>query len=137
MREAPNFIQTPSDLQNLFAMAVNGELEKAEVAVLVRSLWNRQFHNTRIVSVDGVKVVTRYFPEVKENDTTRDGITIKGVKHIESEEEENQFEETHITLSKAPTDKEVLSVFMEQNFLSENDFDVERVKTILEVLDNA
>jgi hypothetical protein len=140
MRGIPNFIQTRDDLRNLFNKAKAGELDTSEVAELVRTLLARQYHTVRIVSVDGAKVTTRYFPECQKGASTACGLSVKSVAHVEDSESEGDsvsYSETIITLSKAPADDVMLSVFMEENFLTRNSFDIDEIIEILEVLENA
>jgi len=133
MRGIPRKIQTRADLQNLFAMARSGELdskEKAEAAERCNELLATQFHSVPILSAEGANIKVRYFPECKQGDATSEGASIKSVKHIEDKDSEDvgvQFSETHITLTKAPADKEVLSILMADNFLTQNNFDVAEI----------
>ena len=133
MRGIPRKIQTPADLQNLFAMARSGALNRAEKALAVErcnELLATQYHSVPILSAEGASIIVRYFPECKQGDATAEGSTIKSVKHIEDRDSEDmgaQFSETHITLSRAPADKVVLSILMVDNFLTQNNFDVAEI----------
>ena len=142
MRGLPAIIQTREDLQNLFALARQGDIDIAKLAEKTRSLLALQYHSVPIVSVDGAKVITRYFPEVSKGDSTEGGLTVKGVNHIESDEspdsETTQYETTEITLSKAPTEgAATLSIYKAENHLVQNGFDIAEINYILGVLDNA
>jgi len=137
MRGIPKNIQTRADLQNLFAMAQNGELEKSALLMRCLDLLAKQYHSVPILSVEGATITTYYFPECKKGDTTAEGLTVKEVKHIEDKENDEegvQYAETHITLSKAPTDKTVLSVFMADNAFQKK-FDVAEINYIQGVLE--
>jgi hypothetical protein len=80
-----------------------------------------------------------YFAECEPGATTEDGLTVKKVEHIESEDPDGgmQFSETKITLSKAPSDTSVFSLYMPDNFLTRNGFDLEEINYILGVLEDA
>jgi len=121
-------------------MAQAGELSKTQVAERCNDLLAKQYHSVPILSVEGAIITTYYFPECKKGDTTEDGLTVKDVKHIKDEEYEGegvQYSVTQITLSKTPTNKEVLSVFMADNFLAHNNFDIDEINYIRGVLANA
>jgi len=140
MRGIPRRIQTRADLQNLFAMVQATELDGAELLPKVRMLLSTQYHVVPVLSTDGADIVTHYFPEAKQNGVTEDGLTIKKVKHIEDTEHEGegiQYKETQITLSKAPENTQFIAVYMEDNFLTQNGFDIKEIEYILGVLDNA
>ena len=139
MRGLPKSIKTKEDLQNLFKLAQEGydRFEKDELIALIKSLLRRQYHSTPILSVDGKVVTTLFFPEVKEGSVTEDGINVTGVVHVEDAEADGeglQFSQTQITLSKAPTDTAVLSVYMEDNYLTRNGFEIAEINYILGVL---
>jgi len=137
MRGIPRIIQTPTDLQNLFAMAQNGELDKKSLASRCNDLLAKQYHTVPILSADGAKITTYYFPECKVNTTTSEGLTVKSVKHIEDPEPEGegvQYSQTEITLSKAPADKATLSILLDDNFLKHNKFDLDELNYIRGVL---
>jgi hypothetical protein len=116
---------------------MTAELGREEVLALVTSLYNRQYHSVPILRVEGAKVITFYFPEVVKDDITEEELAVKSVEHIEDPEYEGegkQYSESHITLSKAPINKTVLSVYMEDNYLTQNEFDLDELKYIMGVL---
>jgi hypothetical protein len=146
MQGIPAHIQTREDVQNLFALAQQGEIEKAPLAEKIESLLAMQYYQTPILSIDGETVTTRYFPEVAVGATTEDGLTVEDVQHIEPPQDEAADEqgggaegmgytETKITLSAAPADgATMLSIYKDDNFLTENGFDVAEINYILGVL---
>lgn len=139
MRGIPKAIKTRSDLQNLFALANEGAagVEKAALAQRIRVLLATQYHRVPVKSVSAKIVTTNYFPEAKKNGTTEDGLTISKVEHIADPDDAGQFAETQITLSAAPAAADVISVYMENNFIADNGFDIAQMNYMLGVLDNA
>jgi len=144
MRGIPQILQTRLDMTNLVGMAQRGELDKTEIAELeelIRSLLGKQYRTVPIILADRAVVTTRYFPEVKEGDVTADGLTVKSVSHTENPEQEEsegtQYSETVVTLSKAPNDRETLSIFNQDNWLKQNGFEIDEINFILGVLKNA
>ena len=139
MRGMPKIIQTRADLQNLFALAQAGEagVGKAALAERIRGLLAMQYHRVPILSTENKTVTTMYFPEAQEGGTTEEGLTLTTVTHTNDPESTGQFSETVITLSKSPSDKKTLSLFMEDNFLTRHDFDLAEMNYMLGVLENA
>jgi len=121
-------------------MVQAAELNGAELLPKVRMLLDTQYHVVPIISANGADIVTYYFPEAKQNGETACGLTLKKVKHIEDTEHEGQgtqYKETHITLSKAPENTQLIGVYMEDNYLTQHGFDLKEIEYILGVLDNA
>lgn len=142
MRGIPKAIKTRADLQNLLALAQENKagVERAALAQRVRELFAKQYHKVPILSVSGKIVTTNYFPEALKNGTTEDGLTITKVEHIEDTEaegESTQYAETRITLSAVPDNTDTLSVYMEDNYITQNGFDLAEMNFILGVLENA
>jgi len=140
MRGVPRSIQTFADVQNLFTMARDGKLDKATVVSRFRTLLARQYHSVPILSIDGAQVKTRYFPECVKGGMTACGLSVKAVTHNEDPESEGEnvsYNETVVTLSKAPADSQVLSIFLEENYLARNGFNIAKINEYLEVLENA
>lgn len=140
MKGIPKKIQTRKDLQNLFGLAQEGTagVEKAELAERIRELLATQYRRVPILSASAAVVTTMYFPEAVKNAPTENGETIKNVVHIEDPDAESgstQYSNTEITLSKAPKDNKVISVYMEDNFLTQNDFDIPEINYMLGVLE--
>jgi len=137
MKGFPKFIQTPADLDNLFDMTKSGELSGAVLTSQINDLLRKQYHSVPILEASGTKITTHYFPECTESAVTDDGLTVNSVKHIEDKEHDGQgvqYSETQITLSKAPEETTVLSIFMPENFLTQNGFDMSAINYILGVL---
>jgi len=136
MRGIPKIIQTPADLHNLHVMAKTGKLtnaEKNEVVERCNALLAEQYHRVPILSVKGTEVKTNYFPECTKGAVTTEGLTVSKIEHIEDIYHDGpgkMFSESIITLSKAPTDKTVLSIIMEDNFLTQNNFKLEEINFI-------
>ena len=130
MKGIPKFIKTRSDLNNLFSLVQTGRVEKAELAEKINGLLELQYHHVPVMAVNGKTVTTRYFHEVNVGDTTKDGHIVKAIDHVQTPKSEDEgadagisYEATKITLSNAPTDDAVLSIFKLDNYLTEKEFD--------------
>jgi len=139
MRGVPSTIQTHDDVRNLFTMARDGGLDKEEVVILFRTLLARQYRSVPVIDSDGVKVTTFYFPECQKGSVTACGLTVKSVTHVEEEDPQSEnvsYALSQFTLSKALEPGQMLSIYMEDNFLNRNDFNIEEINEYLEVLTN-
>lgn len=138
MKGIPAFIKTREDLQNLFALAQEGKENKSELAEKIRELLSLQHHRVPILSTSGKTVTTRYFPEVNVGDETDAGVKVTAVKHVEAEEQEGEgttYESTVITFAAAPGADKLLSIYLPDNYLTQNDFDLAEINYILGVLE--
>ncbi len=141
MKGIPAYIQTREDLQNLFALAQQGEIDKEALTEKINGLLSLQYRHTPILTISGNTVTTRYLYEVAVGDTTIEGLNVTAVQHIEQQEEDGadssvvSYSETQITLSEAlEPGAAVLSLYAPANFLTENSFDIAEIKYILGVL---
>jgi len=141
MRGMPKYIKTPADLDNLFALAQTGEIDKAELAEKINALLSLQYYQIPILSTNGNAVTTRYFSEVSTGDTTIDGLTVEAAAHTETPPEDEpggtgtEFAETVITLSEPlAAGTTTLSVYKPVNYLTQHGFDVQDINNKLEVL---
>ena len=172
MREMPRTIQTPADLELLFDMASKSKqkeeaapvaamaanfsastgleknlsaetsIEGRQLARELRRLLGLQYHRVPILSTNGKKVTTHYFPEIADATVTADGQKITNFTHIEtintsgdSDTEGSSYETTEITLATVPTNKEWLSVYMPDNRLARKGFDPAKITAMLEALE--
>jgi len=140
----PDYIKTPTDLDNLVKMANKGEISKTELASKVRALIGLQYHNVPILSQNGKKVITRYFAEAEPEMPTQDGMKITKVVHIEAKPEEGapegtvSYETSEITLSGSPpAGTETISFYRVNSIVDQAGFKLSDITKILEVLDNA
>ncbi len=144
MKGIPAFIQTPQDLNNLFALAQEEKVSKQELAEKVSALLEQQYIRIPIMEQSGKAVTTRYFSEVQTGNTTAEGARVTRVEHVESPPDENapeeqsvSYEKTIITLSAAlPADTQTLAVYREDNMLIQRGFDLQQINYILGVLNN-
>jgi len=142
MKGMPEIIQTRRDAQNLFQLAQEGALDRAEVAKRFRAMLGSQYHAVPILSMSGDVVTTRYFAEVLKDSVTHDGLLVKSVEHIKGTSEDDgedneQFVETNITLSSAPAkDLSVLSIYVPNNVLVSHAFDIAELEFMLGVLES-
>jgi len=116
----------------------------SELEICLRRLLGQQYHRARIVSVDGKKVTTLYFPEIEKASKTEDGRNIIKFEHIKALEDSELgidggeiYEFTETTLSAAPSDLMWLSVHMPDNHLTRMGLDSKKIEELLEVLTNA
>ncbi len=143
MKGIPAFVQTPQDLNNLFALAREGEVSKKELAGKIHALLEQQYIRIPIIEKDERTVTTRYFSEVRVGDTTAEGATVESVEHVEAPPDEMtassgegvSYDKTIITLSaELPADSETLAVYREDNLLIQRGFDLSEIQYILGVL---
>ncbi len=141
----PNFIQTPADMQNLFALAQEGKVPKRELAEKIDALLEMRYIRIPVIERSGKTVTTRYFSEVKNGDVTAEGARVTNVEHVEAPPDENaqssgegvSYEKTIITLSAAlPSGSETLAVLREDNPVDRGGFDLPQINYILGVLRN-
>jgi hypothetical protein len=142
MKGIPAHISTRKDLQNLFALAQENKIDRAELARKIHGLLALQYYRVPVIERDKEEITTPYFPEAAAGGTTIEGYAITDVTHIESEAGESlgmagaAYGKTVITLSAEPDDMTVLSVYKEDNELARNGFDIAEINYILGVLEN-
>jgi len=176
MRGIPRNIQTPDDLDNLFQMFTAGQKIKEnnkikpspavaslisvfdenlpeeskiganELETCIRRLLGMQYHRVRILTTEGNKITTMFFPEVTKAKKTDEGHEVVTYQHVETPEDSEErmaagdstvYETTLITLSATPTDTKWLAVYMPDNQLTRMGFDPAKIENMLEVLTNA
>lgn len=121
------------------------ERTENEFAECLRRMLAQQYHRVRIISVDGNKVTTMYFPEITSARRTEDGHEVVTYEHIEASEDSEErigedgmvYDFTVISLSAPPFDPGWLSVHMPDNQLTRSGFDPAKIQNMLEVLTNA